>query len=127
MNIEDVKNVKVPDGCRLDFLFKHSARTLKAYGRPVKVNIHTREGQALLREFAWYTTEELGEAINCLKNRPWTHTESRVDLQHFDDEIADFVHFAMQFLTLAGYDVKKLLTAYLKKVQVNDFRRESGY
>jgi hypothetical protein len=126
MNIEDIKGDEAI-GDKLEFLLSKAESTLAAYERPVVVNIHSKEGQELLRHFAWSIVEELGEAMNCLKNRAWTKNETRVDTVHFDDEVADVTIFFLEWLKLAGYDPVKLVDIVTRKMKVNEFRRRSNY
>lgn len=92
---------------------------------PVDINSHT--GQNRLKNFAWRITEELGEAMNCLKNKPWKQTMMETDEQHYQEELADAFHFFIELCILSGISAKELFTLYFLKSEVNKFRQDSKY
>lgn len=83
--------------------------------------------QAKLREFASYTVEELYEAINHLKNKPWKKTYVETDRGAFIEEIADAFHFFLEFLIFAGITPEVLFRAYFAKTLTNIERQRTGY
>lgn len=83
--------------------------------------------QASLRENAGYVVEELYEAINLLKNKPWKQSQVPVDWKEFREEIADVWHFLIQFHILAGVDPLDIFEEYFRKSLINENRREQGY
>jgi len=108
-------------------LFEHGSEEMQKYGRVFPVNIHTKSAQAEFRELAGYVVEEMMEAVNCLKNRPWTKTETLVDIEHFEDELADTLHFYISCCTLVGITPERLMEAYRRKYDVNEMRRRTDY
>lgn len=89
--------------------------------------LQARSVQAALREYAGYTVEELYEAINHLKNKPWKQTTRPVDREAFLEEVADAWHFFIEFHILAGITPKDLFRAYFKKAFKNIERQQTGY
>lgn len=92
-----------------------------------EMNLETHEGQEKVREYAYWTIEEMMEAMNELKNRPWTQTDYRVDRDHLRDEVADVFGFLIQWLRVMGYDAEDVRDMFIRKQKVNEFRGETGY
>lgn len=91
-------------------------------------NIHTKEGNYLIRDMINATIQELGEAVQVLKNwKAWKQTEIPSDEGHFKEELIDALHFFVEACILAGIDPKELHDLYFKKNEVNHFRQESKY
>lgn len=95
--------------------------------RSVPANLHDRHDQQYIKDFAWRITEEVGEAMNCLKNKPWKQTEMQTDVEHFIEELIDGFHFYVELLILIGLDPKTLHSFYVDKSRVNAFRQRSNY
>jgi len=138
MNINDIEKEipEVPDMLKalFDFQWKLMLRYYEIeeqnrllQTRDIPVNMDDLHGQARLKDIAWRITEELGEAMNCLKNKPWKQTPMPTDLDHFYEELADFLHFTLELFITAGLDAKKLFALYFLKMNVNEFRQLSGY
>jgi hypothetical protein len=64
------------------------------------VNLDDRRGQALIKDFSWRVTEELGEALDAL---------GQDDMEHFAEELVDGLHFLTELTILAGLDWDDLL------------------
>jgi len=92
-----------------------------------KADIHTKEGQKVWKEVMFNLVEELFEAANTLKNRPWVQTEYEVDLNHLYDELADALWYFVLLIHLSGLNADEMFRIFLAKWKVNNFRRESGY
>jgi len=92
----------------------------------VPVDIATHQGQAVLRGRAWNVTEELAEAMNELKNRPWKQRTYPVDLDAFYEELVDALHFFVELCILAGLSSQDLFDRYMGKAAVNTQRQELG-
>jgi NTP pyrophosphatase (non-canonical NTP hydrolase) len=90
-------------------------------------DLNSRRIQAALREFAGYTVEELYEAINNLKNKPWKQTDRPTDVEAFKEELADAWHFFIEFHILAGIDPEEVFRSYFRKTFVNVNRQQNGY
>ncbi|MDE2098833.1 MAG: hypothetical protein KGL39_16390 [Patescibacteria group bacterium] len=93
----------------------------------IPVDLNSAKGQARLKDFAWRVTEELGEAMNCLKNKPWKQSQMLTDIDHYLEEIADAFHFFVELCILSGIDAEKLYDLYFRKSEVNHFRQRSNY
>lgn len=89
--------------------------------------LENREVQASIREFASYTVEELYEAINHLKNKPWKQTAREVDREAFVEELADAWHFFIELHIIAGVGPTEVFMAYFAKTIENNRRKASGY
>lgn len=138
MNILDVtKEVpKVPD--KLEAMFEYQRKLMDKFHSTEKLNqllqtedipvlIDDPKGQARLKDLSWRITEELAEAMGCLKNRPWKRTQMPTDQAHFYEELADFLHFSLELFISAGLNADTLFELYFKKQEINKFRQGSGY
>lgn len=137
MNVKDFESEKI-EGDKLDMIFKRQKELMKKYHNielkqgllqteDCPVNLNDAKGQARLKDFAWRITEELGEAMNCLKNKPWKQTQMETDTIHFIEEISDAFHFFIEMCILIGLTPESLTDIYLRKSLVNKFRQESEY
>ena len=102
-------------------------KKLQEYGNVKPMDLNTREGQEQFRKMAEYATEELMEAVGCLKIRDWTQTELPVDYDHFKEEFVDSLGFHIQMWKLAGLTPDDILRTFCEKFAVNDFRGNSHY
>lgn len=140
MNIKDIaEKMEVPKvDDKLEAMFKMQGELIEKYLpieekagflhiEGVPVDIDDPAGQDRMKETAWRIVEELGEAMNCLKNKPWKQSPLATDQLHFYEELADFFHFSIELFIEAGLDANKLFRLYFLKGQVNKFRQESGY
>ena len=138
MNSADVV-VKLPTGDllativdkQLELINKYKEIEAKNLGREIHnypVNIDSCQGQQHLKDLAWRVTEEIGEAMNCLKNKPWKNSQMVTDKEHYIEEIADAMHFFVELCIASGLDTaEKIYIAYAKKQEVNKFRQRSNY
>ncbi|WGH21052.1 dUTPase [Gordonia phage Nibbles] len=83
--------------------------------------------QAKIRETAGYTVEELYEAVNLLKNKPWKQSLRDTDREAFLEELADVWHFFIELHHLAGVDPEEVFRQYFLKTLKNTHRRAGGY
>lgn len=138
MNINDFKDITVPEGDLLRIIFQRQAQLLEKYriqeeeflGHPIPpqpFDLNGRPEQIHLKDMFWRITEELGEAANCLKLKPWKSTPMTTDEAHFLEEIVDAFHFFIEMLIFIGFDPETLTKLYLQKAAVNRFRQESNY
>ena len=99
---------------------------LQDHNIPVKINTH--KGQARIRDLSWRIVEELSEAVNHLKLRPWTQgTRDPINLEEFQEELADVFHFMVELMISVGIDGPKLHSAYFRKHKKNKERQDGGY
>ncbi len=140
MNIHDFKAPKVENTVedKLDLIFQKQRELMVKYEEiemkngllqtpMVPVDLHDNAGQARLKDFAWRITEELGEAMQCLKNKPWKQTHMLTDVDHYKEELADAFHFFVELCILSGIEAEDLFDLYFRKNQVNKFRQRSQY
>ncbi|NIV96156.1 hypothetical protein GWN42_26045 [candidate division KSB1 bacterium] len=137
MNVNDIEDMEL-EGDKLDLIFARQKELMEKYHdiekatgllqtEDVPVDMHSAQGQARLKDFAWRITEELGEAMNCLKNKPWKKTQMLTDVTHYKEELADAFHFMIELMILSGMDAFELAMTYMKKSEVNKFRQRSEY
>lgn len=122
----------VPD--MLATMFAQQRKHMQAYselGHTIEPHLEgkldNRTTQAALREFAGYTVEELYEAINNLKNKPWKRSDTETDVDAFREELADAWHFFIEFHIIAGIDPIDIFREYFRKTFVNVHRQQNGY
>ena len=116
-------------------MFAQQRQHMQAYSElghePVEPYLHgdlsNRQVQAALREFAGYMTEELYEAVNLLKAKPWKKNPQPTDEQEFREELADYFHFVIEFFIIAGIDPEELFRQYFRKTFINVHRQHNGY
>ena len=92
---------------------------------PVDINSHL--GQMRLKDMNSRCIEELMEAMNCLKNKPWKQSMMETDVAHYREELADAFHFFVELCILSGMESSDLFLMYFLKSEVNKFRQESKY
>lgn len=138
MNVTDFKNT-LPEGKdlltliferQLDKMLKYHVIEEKNLGRTLPhapFDLDDAACQERIKDFMWRITEELGEAANCLKNKPWKNTHMTTDKIHFLEEIVDSVHFMVELLIMIGFTPETITMMYLDKNDVNGFRIDSNY
>jgi len=120
VNINDVKleDLHLGRGDKLDQIFQRQFELMQKYhgieeangllvSPDVPVNLHDSKGQFRLKDFAWRITEELGEALEAFEKHPGIR-------EHYDEEIADALHFLVEFTILAGVTVERFDSEYDK-------------
>ena len=90
-------------------------------------DLNDRKVQMRLKECAYRVVEELSEATNCLKNKPWKDDEVATDEVHYKEELADTFHFFLELLITSGFTYESFAEYYFRKAEVNKFRQDSGY
>ena len=137
MNVSDVDKQEIV-GDKLEAIFARQRELMERYHKieaengllltdQVPVDLDSYKGQARLRDFIYRTTAELFESGECLKLKAWVQTPLATDRQHFYEEIADALHFMIEFCILAGLDAQSLTDYYFRKSKVNIFRQGSNY
>lgn len=143
MNVNDFKS-ELPEGKDLLKLIFEKQFDLMVKYHPIEENnlgfkipsvdkmgegldINSTLVQYRIKDFMWRITEELGEAANTLKNKPWKNTHMVVDETHYLEEVIDAVHFLVELLIMNGFTPESLTTMYLNKNAVNQFRQRSNY
>jgi len=90
-------------------------------------DLDDRQIQIRIKDMMWRCVEELGEAANTLKNKPWKDDAKFTDKEHFYEEIADAFHFFVEMCIVSGIGPSDLFNLYFLKSEVNKFRQRSGY
>lgn len=138
MNVDDYEDIELPQGDMLVQIFYRQQELMDKYHpieakngllqtHDVPVDLHSAAGQARLKDFAWRVTEEIGEAMNCLKNKPWKQTQMLTDEVHYKEELIDALHFFVELFLLSGMGPQDVYEMYFKKSEVNKFRQRSQY
>lgn len=139
MNVIDFEDTELPEGDNLKAVFDRQHELIEKYhtieaDRGALVippsgfgQLDHRFVQWRIKDLSQRCIEELMEAMNCLKNKPWKQTETPTDATHFYEELADSFHFFVELCITAGMDDEDLTLMYLKKSEVNKFRQESKY
>ena len=139
MNVHDFDDVELPEGDLLTGIFEKQHELMAEY-EPIEsergfITVPENQYGDLDNRFVQYrikdvnarAVEELYEAMNCLKNKPWKQSEVKTDEVHFYEEIADAVHFFVEMCITAGLTAQDLALMYHKKHAVNKFRQASKY
>lgn len=110
MNIKDVGEFVV-EGDRLEAIFKRQRSLMDKYkeieGLPnPPLNLNVKEDQLILKDFAWRTTEELGEALECLEEEP------EPNWGHFNEELSDALHFMVENCIFTGLKPSDLVVPH---------------
>lgn len=139
VNILDKADVALPEGDLLKSIFSKQISLMAKYdeieeSRGALTVHHEMFGeldhrfvQWRIKDLAYRTVEEISEATNCLKNKPWRESEVPTDKAHFYEELADAFHFFLELCVTAGLDAEDLALLYHQKHAVNVFRQESKY
>lgn len=136
MNINDIETEAPEDGDWLQNIFNRQQELEDRYSKieaangyppPTSGNLDDPAWQRYFKDGAYRCVEEISEATNCLKNKPWKSTPVLTDKQHFLEELADGFHFYVRMFLLAGLSAEDVYKLYFKKSEVNKFRQESNY
>lgn len=114
-------------GHRSEYEKIYRARGLDPVPQALWGRLNDPRVQLELRTTAAYMMEELFEAINLLKNKPWKQTMRETDPDTFYKELADFWHFLLEFMIIAGMTPDLVQKYYFGVAESNDERRASGY
>ncbi len=139
MNVKDFEHVEIPEGDMLQGIFIEQQGLMQRYHDIEKErgfivveprdhgNVDDRFVQSRIKDLSQRTIEELMEAMNTLKNKPWKQSEVSTDKVHFYEELGDTVHFFIELCITAGMTAEDLARIYHRKAAVNQFRQESRY
>lgn len=81
-----------------------------------------RRVQMRLKDLAQRIIEEICETTNLLKNRPWRTDTRHTDPDEYVEEVADVLHFFIEWCETAGIDADELFVAYFNKHRENHER-----
>lgn len=139
VNILDFSDVKVPEGDLLEGIFEAQKGLIATYHDIEKSRgalvidpkdwgtLDHRFTQWRIKDLAYRTVEELSEATNCLKAKPWKQSEVPTDINHYYEELADALHFFVELLLTSGLSASDVASLYHRKHAVNEFRQRSNY
>jgi hypothetical protein len=139
LNVKDFEDIQIPEGDMLQTIFDGQQDLIKKYHdielsrganvveAPAFGELDSRFVQWRIKDLAYRTVEELSEATNCLKNKPWKQSEVATDKLHFYEELADAFHFFIELCITSGMDAEDLARIYHRKHAVNQFRQRSNY
>lgn len=139
MNVNDFQDVQVPEGDMLEGIFYAQQYLLDKYHQIENErgfitvepqdygDIDNRFVQFRIKDLNARCIEELMEAMNTLKNKPWKVSEVTTDKVHFYEELGDALHFFVELCITAGMSASDLAQIYHRKHAVNKFRQESRY
>lgn len=99
-------------------------------GFPVfPTDLASKKGQQFLKDIRNHLMEELFEAGQHLKNaKSHRATEiPEVDREAYKEELVDVLHLYFELVIASGINLPELVTAYMKKGEVNKDRIENGY
>jgi hypothetical protein len=101
---------------RLDDMFQHRVFTALTLAREVEVE-----------ELVYKVIQHIGNAMNCLKNKPWKTTHMLTNEELFHTEILEAHQMFINLLDYLDWKSDKLMNLYFRKARVNQFRQESNY
>jgi hypothetical protein len=90
-------------------------------------NLHSRTVQMRLQSLFGYLVREMGEAVQHLDAKPWKTNYRPTPRKEFVEEVADSLHFFVEFCLVAGIGSKELFDTYFSKWQTNRDRQASSY
>ena len=76
---------------------------------------------------SWAVIHELGQAMNCLKNKPWKQSHMLTDVNKFNTFMVRTFHAFLRLCAVAGMNEHDIYSMYTRKNQVNQFRQRSKY
>lgn len=138
MNITDVREKTPEVKDMLQTIFDYQRKLAEKY-TPIErkkglyvpeidqVDLNFCKDQEFLKGQAYRIVSEIVEATECLKNKPWKQSEVLTDIDHFKEEIADVLHFFVEFCIFCGIRAEELFSLYFKKKEVNKWRIGSNY
>lgn len=80
-----------------------------------------------LERVCWETVQKIGDASNCLKQRPWKQTHQLTDKEKFKNNLVAAFHQLIYVCAIAGMSADDIFRFYWKKSEVNKFRQRSNY
>ena len=92
-----------------------------------KVDLNAPQDQDYIKSLAMRMILEIGESMECLKNKPWKETHVLTDVDHLYEEVADVFHFFIAKCLAINLDAETLFKYYMKKNKVNHWRRDTKY
>lgn len=93
------------------------------------VDITSKDGQRVIKEYSHECMHELFEAIHMLRN---SKSHRATDVREFDrekyiEELVDAMHYFLEVCILSGVTAEELHEAYISKGDTNTSRIVNGY
>ena len=109
MNITHAKHEDIT-GDKLEAIFNRQKELMDKYHHIEKrsglmqtedcpVDLNDKRGQARIKDFSWRVMEEVGEALDAIRQN---------DMEHYVEELIDGLHFLTELTILSGIDIDKL-------------------
>ena len=109
MNITHAKHEDIT-GDKLEAIFNRQRELMDKYHHIEKrsglmqtedcpVDLNDKRGQARIKDFSWRVMEEVGEALDAIRQN---------DMEHYVEELIDGLHFLTELTILSGIDINKL-------------------
>ena len=109
MNITHAKHEDIT-GDKLEIIFNRQRELMDKYHHIEKrsglmqtedcpVDLNDKRGQARIKDFSWRVMEEVGEALDAIRQN---------DMEHYVEELIDGLHFLTELTILSGIDINKL-------------------
>lgn len=109
MNITHAKHEDIT-GDKLEAIFNRQRELIDKYHHIEKrsglmqtedcpVDLNDKRGQARIKDFSWRVMEEVGEALDAIRQN---------DMEHYVEELIDGLHFLTELTILSGIDINKL-------------------
>lgn len=114
-------------GHKLEYDKLYRQRGLNPVSQGEWGNLNSPQLQLEMRTTLAYFIEEVMEAFNLLKNKPWKQNPKETDPDKFYEELADAWHFWLELMILAGMTPDRIQQYYFKVAESNDDRRAGGY
>lgn len=136
VNIKDIDTEAPETGDWLQNIFDRqkeledrylSIEVANGFAHPESFDLDDARTQWFLKDAAYRVVEELSEATNCFKNKPWKQTQVFTDREHYFEEMMDAFHFFVRMCIYSGLTAEDVYRLYFKKSEVNKFRQESQY
>ncbi len=75
----------------------------------------------------WEVTENMGKAMNCLKNKPWKQAQMLTDVHVYQQHILYGLFSMFRLMLAVGMASDDMYEMYILKNKVNKFRQKSNY
>jgi dimeric dUTPase (all-alpha-NTP-PPase superfamily) len=88
------------------------------------------EGEELAEFVRWNVLaleDELHEALDEVRWKPWASDTGFIDRDAFVKELVDAMHFLMNLMLVANASPEEIYNRYFAKAGVNQARQEAGY
>jgi NTP pyrophosphatase (non-canonical NTP hydrolase) len=118
---------------KLNDIFERQAEFMKILLEADKlpewpVNISSKQGQRIIREYVHNIISELEEAVMTLKNKVHrVSNDTEVDVAHYREEIGDALAYFIEVCILSGMSAEDLYKEYCLKNEVVKHRFKQGY